>query len=121
MSPTGDDDPVLGRRVQSDRARRLMDLLGLSEDELCQTLDVDALTLLSGQLQQNAELPILLTLLNEAAERAGTGVLRRWVRASGPYGRPIDALVRRDFATFEDGVDDLSERGFVIRGAGGTG
>jgi hypothetical protein len=116
-----DDDPLLGRGVQTDRARRLMDLLGLSEEELCQTLDVDALTLLSGQLQQSAELPILLALLNAAAERAGAGVLRRWVRASGPHGRPIEALLRRDFAAFEDALDDLSERGFVLRGAGGTG
>jgi hypothetical protein len=113
------DDPQLGRRVQSDRARRLMELLGLSEDELCQTLDVDALTLLSGQLEQSAELPILLALLNEAAERAGAAVLRRWVRAPGPQGRPVDALIGRDFGAFEDALAELTERGFVLRGGGG--
>src|SRR5690242_16871448 len=80
------EDPHLGARVQSARAARLMDLLGLSEDELCALLDVDALTLLSGQLDHRAELPILLGLLDEAQERAGAAVLRRWVRAPGPGG-----------------------------------
>ncbi len=109
-----DDDSQL----QSDRARRLMELLGLSEEELCATLDVDALTLLSGQLEHNSELPILLALLDEASDRAGPAVLKRWVRASGPQGRPIDALVRRDFAAFEDALAVLAERGFVLRGGG---
>ncbi|HWF53416.1 MAG TPA: hypothetical protein VG223_02250 [Solirubrobacteraceae bacterium] len=104
---------------QSERAARLMDLLGLSEDELCAVLDVDPLSLLSGQLEHAGELPILLALLDEAAERAGAAVLRRWVRASGPAGRPIDALLTRDFATFEDQVGDLAERGFILRSGGG--
>ncbi len=56
---------------QSQRAARLMDILGLDEDELCQVLAVDPLTLLSGQIEHSAELPILLTLLSEAEERAG--------------------------------------------------
>ena len=93
-----------------------MDLLGLSEDELCRVLDVDPLSLLSGQLEHRTELPILLDLLDEATERAGPAVLRRWVRAAGPAGRPIDALVRRDFAAFEDALAQLAERGFVLRG-----
>jgi len=97
-----------------------MDLLGLTEEELCRTLDVDALTLLSGQLDHRTELPILLDLLGEARERAGAGVLRRWVRASGPRGRPIDALTGRDFAAFEDALAELAERGFVLRGGGGV-
>jgi hypothetical protein len=112
-------DPLAGR-VQSERALRLMELLGLTEDELCATLDADPLTLLSGQLDQNAELPILLALLDEAAERAGPSVLTRWVRATGPEGRPIDALVRRDFSAFEDALAELQQRGFVLR-AGGDG
>jgi hypothetical protein len=103
---------------QSERAAELMELLGLSEDELCRTLDVEPLTLLSGQLEHRGELPILLDLLAEARERAGTTVLRRWVRASGPHGRPIDMLTKRDFASFEDALGDLAERGFVLRGGG---
>ena len=106
--------------VQSERAARLMELLGLTDDELCATLDVDALTLLSGQLDHRPELGILLDLLDEAAQRAGPAVLRRWVRAAGPAGRPVDALTRRDFAAFEDAIGELAERGFVLRGGGGA-
>ena len=116
MTPTDGADPVSRGRVQSARAAELMDLLGLSEGELCHVLDVDALTLLSGQLDHRTELPILLDLLTEARERAGAAVLRRWVRASGPAGRPIDSLLRRDFAAFEDATTELAERGFVLRG-----
>jgi hypothetical protein len=114
------DDPAAGRRVQSERAARLLDVLGLTEDELCAVLGVDALSLLSGQLDHRPELSILLDLLAEAEERAGPALLRRWVRAAGPAGRPIDALVGRDFTAFEDALGELAERGFVLRG-GGTG
>lgn len=95
-----------------------MELLGLSEDELCTLLAVDPLTLLSGQLDHRPELPILLDLLAEAEERAGAPVLRRWVRAKGPAGRPLDALLRREFGAFEDALGELAERGFVLRGGG---
>jgi hypothetical protein len=107
--------------AQSERAARLMELLGLSDDELCAMLDVDALSLLSGQLDHRPELSILLALLDEAAERTSPAALRRWVRASGPAGRPVDALVSRDFTAFEDAVEALADRGFVIRGGGGDG
>ena len=103
---------------QSQRAAELMELLGLTEDELFQILDADALTVLSGQLEHRPELPILLDLLADAREQAGPAVLRRWVRVSGPRGRPIDALIARDFAAFEDALADLAERGFVLRGGG---
>ena len=108
------------RRLQSARAARLMDLLGLSEDELCQILAVDPLTLLSGQIEHRPELSILLTLLDEAAQSAAPAVLQRWLRTKGPEGRPLDALLHRDFATFEDALAQLSARGFVIRGGGGA-
>jgi hypothetical protein len=37
------------------------------------------------------------------------------VRAQGPAGRPIDLLLARDFAAFENALAVLRERGFVIR------
>lgn len=93
-----------------------MSLLGLTEDELCRTLAVDPLALLSGQLEHRPELQILITMLDEASEQASPGLLKRWVRANGPAGRPVDLLVRRDFAGFEDALAQLRERGFVLRG-----
>ncbi len=95
-----------------------MGILGLSEEELCVVLDVDPLTLLSGQLDHRPELPILLDLLAEAQERASPAVLRQWVRTAGPEGRPLDALLVRDFGRFEDAVQALADRGFVLRGGG---
>jgi len=94
-----------------------MDRLGLSEDELCTVLATDPLTLLSGQLDHRGELPILLDLLEEVAPQVGPAALRRWVRVAGPAGRPIDALLRRDFPAFEDALAELGERGFVLRRA----
>jgi hypothetical protein len=90
-------------------AQRLQALLGLSDDELLTILDADPLEVVSGDLDHKPELPILLDLL---AEHEG---LTRWVRTEGPHGRPIDLLLRRDFASFEDALATLAERGFVIR------
>jgi hypothetical protein len=104
----------------STRAQHLQELLGLSDDELLAILDADPLTVIGGELEHKPELPILLDLLAEAEENAGAPVLRRWVRASGPQGRPIDLLLARDFGAFEDALLTLSERGFVIRRGPGT-
>jgi endonuclease/exonuclease/phosphatase (EEP) superfamily protein YafD len=92
-----------------------MDRLGLTEEELCRALGVDPLTLIAGDLEHRPGLPILLALTGEAAERVGEAVLRRWVRASGPNGRPLDHLLARDYAAFEDDLAALDERGFVLR------
>ena len=61
-------------------------------------------------------MPLLLELTAEPAERLGEERFTRWVRASGPKGRPLDHLLSRDFAAFENALDDLDERGFIIRG-----
>lgn len=99
-------------------AVRLMERLGLGDDELCAVLDVDPISVITGELDHRPELPILLDLTAEASARVGDAVLRRWVRTSGPAGRPLDLLLARDFARFEDALGDLEARGFVVRGGG---
>jgi hypothetical protein len=104
--------------VTSTASALLMDRLGLGEDELCRVLGVDALELIAGELDHRPGLPILLALTEEAAERVGEAVLRRWLRASGPNGRPLDHLLARDYPAFEDDLATLDERGFVLRREG---
>jgi hypothetical protein len=104
----------------SSRGAQLMDVLGLSEEELCRILDADALTLISGQLEHAGELRILLDLLDEARTRVGDATLRRWVRLGQTGSRPIDALLARDFARFEDALVDVAERGLVVRARQGS-
>ncbi len=94
----------------------LMDRLGLSDDELCRILAVDPLTLIGGgDLEHRPELPILLALTQEAGEKVHADALRRWLRTAGPSGRPLDHLLARDFAAFEDSLETLASRGFVVR------
>jgi hypothetical protein len=95
-----------------------MDRLGLTEDELCVVLDVDPLTVITGELDHKPQLPILLALTQEASERVAGGVLARWVRSTGPHGRPLDHLLARDYVAFEDDLQSLADRGFVLRGGG---
>jgi hypothetical protein len=70
---------------------------------------------ITGELEHKPELPLLLTLLAEAEESVGAPVLRRWVRASGPAGLPLELLLARDFGAFEDALRTLADRGFVLR------
>jgi hypothetical protein len=105
--------------MTSTAAAALMERLGLGDEELCAVLDVDPLTLIGGGLEHRPELAIMLALTEEASERVGEGVLRRWVRATGPSGRPIDHLLARDFGAFEDDLGVLAQRGFVLRGGSG--
>jgi hypothetical protein len=95
-------------------ARHLQELLGLSDEELLQVLDADPLSVITGELEHKPELPILLDLLAEAEAQAGAPVLRRWTRAAGPAGRPLDLLLGRDFGAFEDALGMLAARGFVL-------
>src|SRR2546423_12900005 len=97
-----------------------MELLGLSEEELCAVLDADPLSVLTGELEHRPELPILLELAVDAEERAGAPVLRRWLRAPSAAGgaRPVDLLLARDFPAFEAALADLAARGFGLRSPG---
>src|SRR5829696_3524142 len=103
--------------MTSTAAALLMDRLGLTEDELCRALGCDPLTVIAGDLDDKPQLPILLALTEEAAERVGEPVLRRWLRAAGPNGRPVEHLLAQDFGAFEDDLGALAERGFVLRRA----
>jgi hypothetical protein len=105
--------------MTSTAAAMLMERLGLSEEELCRVLAVDPLSVIGGDLDHRPELPILLALTEEAADGLGEGLLRRWVRATGPAGRPLEHLLARDFSAFEDDLGVLAQRGFVLRGGGG--
>ena len=89
----------------------LSERLGLSDDELLTIVDADPLSVMSGDLEHRPEIPILLALTEDIDE----SVLRRWLRASGANGRPIDLLLSRDFPAFEDAVEDLRNRGMIIR------
>lgn len=93
----------------------LMERLGLSDDELCELLAVGPLAVLTNELDHRPELQILLDLTAEAAERVGDGLLRRWLRRRGPGGVPLEHLLARDFAAFEDDLVVLAARGFVLR------
>jgi hypothetical protein len=105
--------------VTSSAAQLLQERLGLDDDELLAVLDLTPLDLVGGseELDARPELPILLALTGEAAERVHPAALRRWVRTAGPAGRPLDHLLGRDFGAFEDALGALAERGFVVRRA----
>jgi len=107
--------------MTSTAAALLMDRLGLTEEELCRVLGLDPLSVIAGELEHKPQLPILLALTEEAAERVGEDMLRRWLRAQGPAGRPLDHLVAGDFPSFEDDLGTLVDRGLVVRGGGERG
>ena len=98
-------------------AVRLMERLGLDEDELCAVLDAEPLAVIAGDVVHRPELPILLALTDGPAARLGPQVLRSWLRTRGPAGRPLDQLLARDFHAFEAAVETLDERGFVVGGS----
>ncbi len=98
----------------------LMDRLGLTDDEILAVFDVDPLSLIAGDLAHRPELEILGSLTAAAAERVGEPLLRRWLRAAGPAGRPIELLRHGDFAGFEDALAGLLERGLILGGGSGV-
>jgi hypothetical protein len=95
-----------------------MHRLGLTDDELCTVLAVDPLSVIAAKLDHRPELAILLDLTAEAEDAVGGALLRRWLRTTGPTGRPVDHLLARDFEAFEHDLAGLERRGYVIRGGG---
>lgn len=77
-------------------------------------LGSDPLSVITGEEDLRPEIRILLELLREPEETLGAATLQRWIRASGPHGRPLDLLMRQDFAGFEDALAGLAERGFIL-------
>jgi hypothetical protein len=94
-------------------AARLQSLLGLEDEELLTILDSDPLAVITGEEDSRPEIRILLQLLAEPEETQGATTLRRWLRAGNPS--PLQRLLQRDFAGFEDALAELNERGFIIR------
>ena len=94
----------------------LAERLGLGDEELLTIVDADPLTVMTGDLEHRPEIPILLALTEDIDE----SVLRRWLRTEGPSGRPLDLLLARDFPTFENAVEDLRNRGLVLRARKGV-
>lgn len=101
--------------MSSTAAQLLAERLGLSDDELLTVLGADPLAVVSGELEHLPQLALLLALTAEPAERIGVPALQRWLRTSGPSGRPIDLLTSRAFGAFEDALTTLDARGLVIR------
>lgn len=95
-------------------AHALMERLGLSEDELCQVLGTDPLSILSGQADADPRLAILLDLTGEMQELMSPAALRAWMRRAPQR----DHLLGGDFAAFEDDLAALRERGFTVRRRG---
>lgn len=96
-------------------SERLQQLLGLTDDEVLAVLGSTPLDLISGEEEEREDLRVLMALLNDAEERAGAAVLKRWVRSGPLTQRPVDLLARHDWAAFETALEDLAERGYVLR------
>ena len=95
--------------MTSTAAALLMDRLGLTEDELCDVLDVDPLTVITGELDHKPQLPILLALTEEAADRVLTMDLHAG-QIQGFFRNPVDHMTALFMLTqyFDDlGLTDL--------------
>jgi hypothetical protein len=95
-------------------AARLQSLLGLTDEELLQILGSDPISVITGEEDLRPEVQVLQELLREPETTLGPATLQRWLRTSGPRGRPLDLLLAQDFGGFEDALADLGERGFIV-------
>ena len=94
---------------------RVQAALGLAEDELCDVLGLSPIELLAGDGDLLPQTGVLDELLRDALTKIHPQALQRWVRASGPAGRPLDHLFAHDYPAFESALETLAERGFVVR------
>lgn len=101
--------------ARTSSSERLQHLLGLTDDEILVVLGSSPLDLISGEEEEREDLRVLMALLNDAEAQAGAATLRRWVRSGPLTQRPIDLLARHDFAAFETALEELIDRGFVLR------
>ena len=97
--------------ARTSSSERLRDLLGLTDEEVLALLGTTPLDLLGGADDEREDVRVLLALVTEAEEAVGAATLRRWVRATDA----LDLLKARDFAAFEARLQELQERGFVLR------
>ena len=83
--------------MSASAAKILQERFGLTDDELLRALDLDPLTLLSGgDLPHRPEIALLLAM----TEEQDPDLLRVWLRTG-----PVELLLARDFAAFEDALD----------------
>ena len=99
---------------QGVRTNQLIELLGISDEELCRIFDTDPISVVSGQLDDRPEMEILLALLNEAILHVNAGIIPVWLRTKGLFGKPIDSLLSRNYAAFERDLEQLIQHGFVL-------
>lgn len=99
-------------------AARVQAQLGLADDELCDVLGLSPVQLLAGEADLLPQTDVLDALLRAAGEQIHADALKRWLRASGPAGTPLDHLVAHDYGAFELALETLLSRGFVVRKRG---
>jgi hypothetical protein len=96
-------------------ASRVQARLGLADDELCDALRLSPVQFLAGEADLLPQTAVLDELTREATERVHPDALKRWVRTAGPAGTPLAHLIAGDFQAFEDALETLDARGFVVR------
>jgi len=72
-----------------------------------QILDSDPLAVITGDEDYRPEVITLLQLIGDEPPP------KAWVR-----GRPLQLLLQRDFAGFEDALAEYREKGFILRKRG---
>lgn len=73
-------------------------------------LGTDPLSILSGQVDADPRLKILLDLTAEAEAKVGPDALRLWAQRNPQHAHLLDG----DFAAFEDALATLAQRGLTI-------